>query len=209
MEPRKITVVSTKTQKKSVIMSGAETLGELKNDLAAAGIDYSNMTFYEGVSKSELKHDDSVLPKDVPYTNRRTGETRNTNELVFMLTNMDKKIASGSISRAEIYNEIRNLGLQQEIASVYGKHYTNCTNAELLAVLDEAHNSRQAVEEEEECFPTCNVGAAVAYIAATLHQEGLLSAKEYNNVLYFLGEGPEKAPYSDEEIEDMLEDCNY
>ena len=33
MEARKITVVSTKTQKKSVIMSGAETLGELKKDL--------------------------------------------------------------------------------------------------------------------------------------------------------------------------------
>ena len=48
MEARKITIVSTKTQKKSVIMSGAETLGELKNDLRNAGIDFEDMTFYEG-----------------------------------------------------------------------------------------------------------------------------------------------------------------
>ena len=45
MEVRKITVVSTKTQKKSVIMSGAETLGELKKDFREAGIDYEGMTF--------------------------------------------------------------------------------------------------------------------------------------------------------------------
>ena len=46
MEAREITIVSTKTQRKSVIMSSAETLSELKSDMRNAGIDYTNMTFY-------------------------------------------------------------------------------------------------------------------------------------------------------------------
>ena len=89
MEVRKITVVSTRNQKKSVIMSAATTLAELKADLRQNGIDYEGMTFYEGTSKIELKDDNSVLPHDVPYK----GQT--TNELVFMLTNTNKKIRSG------------------------------------------------------------------------------------------------------------------
>ena len=57
MEARKITVVQTKNQKKSVIMSAATTLGELKADLRSNGIDYDGMTFFEGTSKTELKTD--------------------------------------------------------------------------------------------------------------------------------------------------------
>ena len=89
MQERKITVVSTRNQKKSVIMSAATTLAELKADLRQNGIDYEGMTFYVGTSKVELKDDNSVLPHDVPYK----GQT--TNELVFMLTNTNKKIRSG------------------------------------------------------------------------------------------------------------------
>ena len=39
MDARKITVVQTKNQKKSVIMSAATTLAELKNDLRVKEID--------------------------------------------------------------------------------------------------------------------------------------------------------------------------
>ena len=102
MQSRKITVVQTKNQKKSVIMSAATTLAELKNDLRANGIDYDGMTFFEGTSKIELKNDASVLPHDVPYKGTVT------NELVFMLTNTNKKIRSGAatMSRAEAYSTI-------------------------------------------------------------------------------------------------------
>lgn len=89
MENRKIIIVSTRTQKKSVIMSAATTLAELKSDLRANGIDYEDMTFYEGLSKVELKDDASMLPHDVPYKDKVT------NELVFMLTTANKKIKSG------------------------------------------------------------------------------------------------------------------
>jgi hypothetical protein len=135
MEARKITVVSTKTQKKSVIMSGAETLGELKKDLREAGIEYDGMTFYEGTSKTELKTDESVLPKDVPYTNRTTGETKNTNELVFMLTNTNKKIRSGAMTRAEAYSTIKAQGLQSACVSMYGKNFTQCSTNDLIVLI--------------------------------------------------------------------------
>lgn len=89
MEARKIVIVQTKNQKKSVVMTAATTLGELKEALRETGIDYEGMTFYEGLSKTELKHDDAILPHDI----ERNGVV--TNELVFMLTNTDKKIKSG------------------------------------------------------------------------------------------------------------------
>lgn len=89
METRKITIVSTKDQSKKVIMSSATTLAELKSDLRQNGIDYAGMTFFEGTSKTELKNDASVLPHDVPWKDTVT------NELVFMLTNTNKKIKSG------------------------------------------------------------------------------------------------------------------
>lgn len=69
MESRKITIVSTKNQTKKVIMSSATTLAELKADLRQNGIDYQDMTFYEGTSKVELKTDNyrGTTEKDIEY----------------------------------------------------------------------------------------------------------------------------------------------
>lgn len=132
MEARKITVVSTKNQKKSVIMSAATTLAELKADLRQNNIDYDGMTFYEGTSKTELKTDASVLPHDVPYK----GTT--TNELVFMLTNTNKKIRSGAMSRAEAYAAIKANNLQAECVKKFGKNFTMCKTADLISLVEKA-----------------------------------------------------------------------
>lgn len=131
MEARKITVVQTKNQKKSVIMSAATTLAELKSDLRANGIDYNDMTFFEGTSKVELKNDASVLPHDVPYKGTVT------NELVFMLTNTNKKIRSGAatMSRAEAYSAIKSMGLQNACVKKFGKNFTMCKTADLIALV--------------------------------------------------------------------------
>lgn len=130
MEARKITVVQTKNQKKSVIMSAATTLAELKSDLRANGIDYDGMTFFEGTSKVELKNDASVLPHDVPYKGTIT------NELVFMLTNTNKKIRSGAVamSRTEAYSAIKSMGLQDACVKKFGKNFTMCKTADLIAL---------------------------------------------------------------------------
>ena len=131
MEARKITVVQTKNQKKSVIMSAATTLAELKSDLRANDIDYDGMVFFEGTSKVELKNDDSVLPHDVPYKGTIT------NELVFMLTNTNKKIKSGAatISRAEVYSSIKSMGLQDACVKKFGKNFTMCKTIDLIALV--------------------------------------------------------------------------
>lgn len=139
METRKITVVQTKNQKKSVIMSAATTLAELKNDLRANNIDYDGMTFFEGTSKVELKNDASVLPHDVPYKGTIT------NELVFMLTNTNKKIRSGAtnMSRMEAYNAIKSMGLQNACVEKFGKNFTMCKTADLIALVEENKNSKE------------------------------------------------------------------
>ena len=131
MESRKITIVQTKNQRKSVIMSAATTLAELKSDLRANNIDYNNMTFFEGTSKVELKNDASVLPHDVPYKGTIT------NELVFMLTNTNKKIRSGAtnMSRMEAYNAIKSMGLQNACVKKFGKNFTMCKTIDLIALI--------------------------------------------------------------------------
>ena len=140
MDVRKITVVQTKNQKKSVIMSAATTLAELKSDLRANGIDCEGMTFFEGTSKVELKNDASVLPHDVPWK----GTT--TNELVFMLTNTNKKIRSGAVamSRAEAYNAIKSMGLQDACVKKFGKNFTMCKTADLIALVQSNGASKPA-----------------------------------------------------------------
>lgn len=129
MEIRKITVVSTKNQTKKVIMSSATTLAELKADLRLNDIDYEGMTFFEGTSKIELIDDNSILPHDVPYKGTIT------NELVFMLTNTNKKIKSGAMSRMEVYDEIKKLGLQDACRKKFGKNFTMCKTTDLIALV--------------------------------------------------------------------------
>ena len=165
MEARKITVVQTKNQKKSVIMSAATTLAELKSDLRANGIDYDGMTFFEGTSKVELKNDASVLPHDVPYKGTIT------NELVFMLTNTNKKIRSGAVamSRAEAYSAIKSMGLQDACVKKFGKNFTMCKTADLIALIQsngapkaEAKDETKKEEKVEAPVNTPEVSAPVA-----------------------------------------------
>ena len=140
MESRKITIVQTKNQRKSVIMSAATTLAELKSDLRANNIDYNGMTFFEGTSKVELKNDASVLPHDVPYKGTVT------NELVFMLTNTNKKIRSGAtnMSRMEAYNAIKSMGLQDACVKKFGKNFTMCKTADLIVLVQSNSTSKPA-----------------------------------------------------------------
>ena len=169
MDARKITVIQTKNQKKSVIMSAATTLAELKSDLRANGIDYDGMTFFEGTSKVELKNDASVLPHDVPYKGTVT------NELVFMLTNTNKKIRSGAInmSRMEAYNAIKSMGLQDACVKKFGKNFTMCKTADLIALVQSNSASKPAsktktkaeTKKEEKVEAPVNTPAVSASVA--------------------------------------------
>lgn len=228
MEARKITVVQTKNQKKSVIMSAATTLAELKSDLRANGIDYDGMTFFEGTSKVELKNDASVLPHDVPYKGIVT------NELVFMLTNTNKKIRSGAMSRTEAYNAIKSMGLQSACVKKFGKNFTMCKTADLIALVQDsgalkpapkAEAKAETKDEERVEVPASNGGecvdtvarAAINKLVEILEDNGTIEDCEKEEVLGILGDEvtvsaassekykPKSAsPYSDDEIDDMF-----
>ena len=206
MDARKITVVQTKNQKKSVIMSAATTLAELKSDLRANGIDYDGMTFFEGTSKVELKNDASVLPHDVPYKGTIT------NELVFMLTNTNKKIRSGAVamSRAEAYNAIKSMGLQDACVKKFGKNFTMCKTIDLIALIQSngaakpapvAPKAEAKKEEKVETpvntpvAPASNGGecvdtvarAAISKLVEILEDNGTIKYYEEEEVLDILG----------------------
>lgn len=233
MEARKITVVQTKNQKKSVIMSAATTLAELKSDLRANGIDYDGMTFFEGTSKVELKNDASVLPHDVPYKGTIT------NELVFMLTNTNKKIRSGAVamSRTEAYSAIKSMGLQDACVKKFGKNFTMCKTADLIALVQSnsaakpAPAAPKAEAKKEETpvntpvAPTSNGGecvdavarAAISRLVEILEENGTIEDYEKEEVIDILGgkvavsDAPSEeykpksaSPYSDDEIDDMF-----
>ena len=212
MQSRKITVIQTKNQKKSVIMSAATTLAELKSDLRANGIDYNGMTFFEGTSKVELKNDASVLPHDVPYKGIVT------NELVFMLTNTNKKIRSGAMSRMEAYAEIKRRGLQDACLKKFGKNFTMCKTADLIALVQSNGASKPApvapASNGGECVDTV-ARAAISKLVEILEDNGTIEDYEKEKVLGILGGAVEVAPseeykpksaspYSDDEIDDMF-----
>ena len=230
MQSRKITVVQTKNQKKSVIMSAATTLAELKSDLRANGIDYDGMTFFEGTSKVELKNDASVLPHDVPYKGTIT------NELVFMLTNTNKKIRSGAMTRIEVYNAIKSMGLQDACVKKFGKNFTMCKTTDLIALVQSngVANPAPAAPKTEtkkkekvkaSVVPASNgdkhvdteARAAINRLVVILEDNGTIEEDEKEEVIGILGSKvaisvapsqkckPElTSPYSDDEIDDML-----
>lgn len=208
METRKIVVVQTKNQKKSVIMSAATTLAELKSDLRANGIDYDGMTFFEGTSKVELKNDASVLPHDVPYKGTVT------NELVFMLTNTNKKIRSGAtnMSRMEAYNAVKSMGLQDACVKKFGKNFTMCKTTDLIALIQSNSTSKSTpkteTKKEEKVetpvntpevsapeAPASNGGecvdtvarAAISRLVEVLGDNGTIEEDEKEEVLSILG----------------------
>ena len=230
METRKITIVSTKSQSKKVIMSSATTLAELKSDLRQNGIDYEGMSFFEGTSKVELKNDASVLPHDVPWKGTVT------NELVFMLTNTNKKIRSGAMSRMEAYAEIKRMGLQDACLKKFGKNFTMCKTADLIALVQSNSAAKPAPVPKAEAkkeetpvntpvAPASNGGecvdavarAAISRLVEILEENGTIEDYEKEEVIDILGGKaelieapsrecePELAPsYSDDEIDDMF-----
>lgn len=149
MESRKITIISTRNNKRTVINTDAATLGELKKALREAGVDYEGMTFYEGLTKTELKLDESLLPHDVQRINPTTKEPETTNELAFMLTNTNKKIRSGAtaMSRTEAYAAIKAKGLQNECVKRFGKNFTMCKTADLISLVESKPASKPATSK--------------------------------------------------------------
>lgn len=199
MEARNITIVTTQNQNKYVVNTDATTLRELKSALAAHDISYEGMTFYEGLSHTELLTDDSVLPHDVPYKGNIT------NELVFMLTTPNKKIKSGAVlpeTRQALYDTLEEMGLKDEVANRYGKNFTQCKNSELMAVIEDAQKS---VFTEED-----STKAALRLLIDILEDDAILFEEDVNKLRNILDGVPaedtgNKSPYSEDDINTMFE----
>lgn len=212
MEARRITVISTKTQRKRIIMSAATTLEELKRDLEAANVDYEGMTFYEGLSKTELKDNKSLLPHDISYKGQVT------NELVFMLTNPNKKIASGVLSprRLKLYEEIKRLNLEYKCKAKYNKVYTKCSDNDLIHLIAENSTESCACKDTKvKTTPEAEFKAlkrAFIYLVAILRDNDyitLTEEDELHDVLYRRSscepDELENSPYSRSEIDNMFD----
>lgn len=196
MEARNITVVSTQNQNKYVVNTDATTLRELKAALDAQNIAYGGMTFYEGLSHTELLTDDAILPHDVPYKGTVT------NELVFMLTVPNKKIRSGASlpeARVALYDAIEELGLKDACVAAYGKNFTQCKNSELMALIEEAQAGAANGNPLE---------AAFRKLLDVLEEDGTLYQEDADEIRAILdgtiAEGP-KSPYSDADIDEMFD----
>lgn len=220
MEKRIITIVSTANSSKVELETNATTLGELKAVMRQADIAYDGMTFYEGLTKSELVDDASILPHDVV----RNGQT--TNNLVFMLTNTNKKIRSG-YDRVELYNIIKEKGLAEECKERLGKNFTVCKTSELEELVKGCESSKSAAKaatvETSAAFVVVGVDAATA-----LQQEVKTLSNAFNTLLNFLnayeildgdeideikscmvkGEENKDSLYKNSEIDDMFSFLN-
>lgn len=196
MEAREILFVMNNSSSQKSIMSEAETLGALKADMRRAGINYDNMTFYEGRTRTELKDDASVLPTNVPVAAKGTTPATTTNDLVFMLTTANKKIRSGAGERPAVYAQIKQLELQDACKAKYGKNFTQCSTADLEALIANATPKAMSAEPKVvssvvEDIPTTgntaviisNVGINKSIVMKVIQETINVSLKEAKNIV--------------------------
>lgn len=201
MESREILIANTKTQRRSKITTDATTLGELKSALNAAGIDYSGMTFTEGISKTQLLDNNTQLPQNVMFKGQPT------NNLVILLTNTKKNIASGihAADRQAAYSIIKDYGFQEDIKAVFGRNFTQVPTIDLQKFIedrtevevpseanggsdydedaDEAYNNASYDLDEfmDHCRPNFTGKTLVRHITA-LAREGVLNVTALENI---------------------------
>lgn len=214
---RKITVLVESTQSKHVLQSNATTLGELKDELREKNISFNpDDVFKEGMSKTVLTTDESILPSNIPWR----GEV--TNDLIFMVTAPQKKIKSGDMTRAEVYAEIKRLKLQDTIIKKVGKNFTQCSTSVLLTFIDEASkNSCEtktpapvAKEKKVKSNPTPEVVESVTFCAlkeliAMMVNEGVLSEANANNILGVASGRPALPIEKEESYDELAEQFDF
>lgn len=209
METRKVTIINSKTQNQKVLLnSKATTLGELKQEMRERNIDYDGMTFYEGHMRAELKDDAAPLPANIPYKGQLVSD------LVFMLTTPDKKVKSGTMTRTEVYTEIKKRNLQSACVNKFGKNFTQCSTADLISLIEK--DSKIGTDPTAGTFveetPNTSVKElkcpvdAVSVLAEALYVDGYITHGIYTTVLSMLTNvKSEKEVMSKKEIDEMFD----
>lgn len=206
---RKVTFIDSKSQSQKVINnSTATTLGELKAEMRTAGIDYTDMSFYEGHIRAELLDDNSILPTNIPYKGQVV------NDLVFMLSTTNKKIKSG-ISRPEVYEKIKNLNLQEEVKNIFNRNYTQVPTDDLLGLIarysvkvTSEHNS----EELAPCFQRfAHLENVLMDLVDLLYNYDVIDEEDYNDFadkLNFEVQESKDQKMTSQEIDEMFNFMN-
>lgn len=207
MEARTITIISESSNGHKTIQSSAETLRELKRDLTQNGIDYSGKVFREGLSRTELVDDASVLPSNLMWK----GEV--TNNLVFTLITEHKKIKSGAMTRAEAYAAVKEANLQGTVKVKFGKNFTQVGTADLEALLagfrtkapKETPKSEEAVKAEAP--QTCPLEGKFEALLNLLVENDVLEEYEVEELRSSAAAAPAKkasdSPYSEAELRSL------
>ena len=188
MESRKIIVLVEKTQRKYTFNSSATTVAELKEDLSLHGVSVpSTCIFKEARSKSTLTSPDSILPTNVPYK----GAT--TNELVFMMSEGERKIKSGAMkSRKELYDYVKSHNLSDAVKAKYGKNYTNVSTADLDSFVSsqstkkETPKTSKTTTKETPCKCKVDFGEivnATINVVEGLYDENFIDAEVYKVIM--------------------------
>ena len=207
---RKVTVLSNKGANTVVINTEATTLGELKSEMSTAGVNYDGMSIFEGISKTELMDDASILPSNLPYKGQVT------NDLVILLSVKDKKITSGMATRQEIYAMLTP-ELKEQVLARYGKNFTLVSSMDLLQVIaDDSDNNDAEVPKEEtvELNPVEALLVGFSILVEALYNEDIIEEETIQAIDKAWGgrfvnktinaSAKEESPYSEEEMEDMF-----
>lgn len=207
---RKVTFIDSKSQSQKVINnSTATTLGELKAEMRTAGIDYTDMSFYEGHIRAELLDDNSILPTDIPYKGQVV------NDLVFMLSTTNKKIKSG-IDRAEVYGMIKGMNLQDEVKRIFNRNYTQVSTNDLLEFVSKFMPTNAEASSEVKAPITCaerfnRIETVLVDILDILVDESIIDEEKYNDLIgsFDYLEGKEtNQPMTSQEIDEMFNFMN-
>lgn len=194
MEVRKLTIVDTRTQSIRVIESNATTLAELKAALTDNGINANGMDIQEGLTKTVLLDDASLLPHDVRLSNGTV-----TNQLVFRLTMPNRKIASGA-NRWDLYKFIMEHGLSEEVKEAFGRNYTNVKTEDLENfVSDYTHE-----DEGPKVAELSDIHVCPLEMVANLLEKVSMMLKAMSSHKGSVIEND--SPYSTEEIAEMFKD---
>lgn len=193
---RTFTIVDSESQVTKEIRSTATTLAELKRDLVSAGFSVEGKAIQEGLTRTELVDDASMLPHDVPYRGTIT------NNLVFRLTKSNKKIESG-IDRAEVNAMVKEKGLQGIIKERFGKNYTHVSTNDIMNLISELENEQCNTAVPQPC-----TSKAIERLCEVLLREEVIDEEDKDYILN--GEKIQAATvgvqpiYSSEELTSMF-----
>ena len=164
---RQITIYESAQNGKITVFNDVDvnTLGELKALLVEKGVNITDMEFIEGVTNTKLLNDDSRLPENIPFKDKRT------NNLFINILRKESKIKSGisffEMDRPELLNAARPY--KDEILERFGKNFTQVKSYDLASFLEEMegeYEEKGGACEEEACKEGPVVDAIVAMIKA-------------------------------------------